>query len=99
MCEVKSGLPFSLRRSMRYGMRIVAVVFTGISICQSNLFPSLCHSLEIKPYGERCVALTNFKSPAGCGFMMICLKPGCSRSEEHTSELQSRQYLVCRLLL
>src|SRR3712207_160615 len=25
--------------------------------------------------------------------------PGGSRSEEHTSELQSRQYLVCRLLL
>src|SRR5258707_8952834 len=23
----------------------------------------------------------------------------CPRSEEHTSELQSRQYLVCRLLL
>src|SRR3712207_7590820 len=27
----------------------------------------------------------------------IC--PNNSRSEEHTSELQSRQYLVCRLLL
>src|SRR5438445_8179962 len=27
-------------------------------------------------------------------------RPGsCLRSEEHTSELQSRQYLVCRLLL
>src|SRR3712207_8643740 len=25
--------------------------------------------------------------------------PGVDRSEEHTSELQSRQYLVCRLLL
>src|SRR3712207_9544775 len=25
--------------------------------------------------------------------------PGGRRSEEHTSELQSRQYLVCRLLL
>src|SRR3712207_7615464 len=25
--------------------------------------------------------------------------PGFGRSEEHTSELQSRQYLVCRLLL
>src|SRR3712207_8644695 len=25
--------------------------------------------------------------------------PDYSRSEEHTSELQSRQYLVCRLLL
>src|SRR3712207_7277031 len=27
------------------------------------------------------------------------LDAGNSRSEEHTSELQSRQYLVCRLLL
>src|SRR3712207_8627384 len=27
------------------------------------------------------------------------LSPGRERSEEHTSELQSRQYLVCRLLL
>src|SRR3712207_7609598 len=26
-------------------------------------------------------------------------RPGGRRSEEHTSELQSRQYLVCRLLL
>src|SRR3712207_8044262 len=26
-------------------------------------------------------------------------RPGGARSEEHTSELQSRQYLVCRLLL
>src|SRR3712207_7133010 len=26
-------------------------------------------------------------------------KPAPTRSEEHTSELQSRQYLVCRLLL
>src|SRR4029079_17929551 len=25
--------------------------------------------------------------------------PGCGRSEEHTSELQSLAYLVCRLLL
>src|SRR3712207_6979466 len=28
-----------------------------------------------------------------------CSCPTISRSEEHTSELQSRQYLVCRLLL
>src|SRR3712207_7992404 len=27
------------------------------------------------------------------------VQPGPVRSEEHTSELQSRQYLVCRLLL
>src|SRR3712207_7186573 len=31
-------------------------------------------------------------------FAAIC-RVGAHRSEEHTSELQSRQYLVCRLLL
>src|SRR6476620_12585586 len=29
----------------------------------------------------------------------VQIRPGDPRSEEHTSELQSRQYLVCRLLL
>src|SRR3712207_7091916 len=33
---------------------------------------------------------------AGVRFDRLC---GGGRSEEHTSELQSRQYLVCRLLL
>src|SRR5690606_40568702 len=28
----------------------------------------------------------------------LCFDPGLSRSEEHTSELQSRENLVCRLL-
>src|SRR3712207_8396423 len=31
--------------------------------------------------------------------LRVFLEPGLARSEEHTSELQSRQYLVCRLLL
>src|SRR3712207_8776274 len=30
---------------------------------------------------------------------MMCICRTAARSEEHTSELQSRQYLVCRLLL
>src|SRR3712207_7640954 len=36
-----------------------------------------------------------------CGSMMpaYSLRSEYARSEEHTSELQSRQYLVCRLLL
>src|SRR2546423_10018176 len=36
-------------------------------------------------------------NPAHCG-PRIAL-PQCARSEEHTSELQSLAYLVCRLLL
>src|SRR3712207_8490564 len=31
--------------------------------------------------------------------IILCLNKMDLRSEEHTSELQSRQYLVCRLLL
>src|SRR3712207_8250697 len=33
------------------------------------------------------------------GKHVLLEKPIAMRSEEHTSELQSRQYLVCRLLL
>src|SRR3712207_7823301 len=35
--------------------------------------------------------------PSNCSVRLDAL--GDRRSEEHTSELQSRQYLVCRLLL
>src|SRR5258707_11524650 len=57
-------------------------------------------------------ALPDLSTPcAEAGWMKAMVDPsapgrGCSsiirtlrRSEEHTSELQSRQYLVCRLLL
>src|SRR3712207_7613077 len=37
-------------------------------------------------------------APAGDGVARL-FRRGPERSEEHTSELQSRQYLVCRLLL
>src|SRR3712207_8902625 len=36
--------------------------------------------------------------PSGRNSRILALG-ACTRSEEHTSELQSRQYLVCRLLL
>src|SRR3712207_7638284 len=42
-----------------------------------------------------CVAPMHQISVLGRFFAMI----SATRSEEHTSELQSRQYLVCRLLL
>src|SRR5439155_15553060 len=46
-----------------------------------------------------------FDVPAGIAFVDIdpetgkLATPNCPRSEEHTSELQSRGHLVCRLLL
>src|SRR3712207_9000350 len=36
---------------------------------------------------------------AGITGLVSAVAVAASRSEEHTSELQSRQYLVCRLLL
>src|SRR3712207_6946880 len=36
---------------------------------------------------------------SGPDLFVVCRSTGTRRSEEHTSELQSRQYLVCRLLL
>src|SRR3712207_8896545 len=42
----------------------------------------------------------SFKAESQHHFLLhALLNPTTSRSEEHTSELQSRQYLVCRLLL
>src|SRR3712207_7337999 len=47
--------------------------------------PSMQQALEL-PDGARSLVITAYSVTFG-------------RSEEHTSELQSRQYLVCRLLL
>src|SRR2546425_4049325 len=47
------------------------------------------NSILIRATGKRC-------RPTVCGRGR---QNGCSRSEEHTSELQSLAYLVCRLLL
>src|SRR3712207_7152140 len=37
--------------------------------------------------------------PAALAALVVIGAAAAARSEEHTSELQSRQYLVCRLLL
>src|SRR2546429_4051573 len=39
------------------------------------------------------------RNPPGGGRVLPANPCGCARSEEHTSELQSRLHLVCRLLL
>src|SRR3712207_7634124 len=48
------------------------------------------HARRRAPAGGRCATRTTDRA---------CATRQHARSEEHTSELQSRQYLVCRLLL
>src|SRR3712207_8318228 len=56
--------------------------------CASRRWPPGCFWPGPCSAGPRC---------GGCSRRRSSLSPW--RSEEHTSELQSRQYLVCRLLL
>src|SRR3712207_8023045 len=55
------------------------------------------------PLAGRVVHLTHRHYPPQGLVFDLCERSGAvgvlARSEEHTSELQSRQYLVCRLLL
>src|SRR3712207_7104199 len=76
---------------------------------RSTLFPytTLFRSGKTKDQAIIVVFLTVFVSSVpSCSILLFALlkdqdvlKEKILRSEEHTSELQSRQYLVCRLLL
>src|SRR3712207_8932836 len=76
-----------------------STLFPYTTLFRSGASPSEAHPLALRQPGtgrrRRDVAV---RVLVGLGV------PGChalpaGRSEEHTSELQSRQYLVCRLLL
>src|SRR3712207_6878343 len=70
---------------------------------------SLHDALPISVTFSRCTASRSVNKTIVCGpprstagllcISRMSLVGPSSRSEEHTSELQSRQYLVCRLLL
>src|SRR3712207_7457997 len=77
----------------------------------TTLFRSKCVSALVRQCGSdplphsRTDALTHFFHPSRYGTSITSPSYAATasgntvRSEEHTSELQSRQYLVCRLLL
>src|SRR3712207_7213250 len=81
----------------------------------TTLFRSLGELLTLEQHTGSVVSLDFLESPQGPALLsaggdgQAILWPAMSwtgapdhvahRSEEHTSELQSRQYLVCRLLL
>src|SRR3712207_8532052 len=70
---------------------------------RSTLFPytTLFRSADRFPYDRRQIGPGDRRySTFDCDALGVYLPLNrARRSEEHTSELQSRQYLVCRLLL
>src|SRR3712207_8674002 len=76
----------TLFRSAMGGGRSMA--FDAIVVGVGGMGSAACFHLARR--GRRVLGLERFDIPHAMG---------SSRSEEHTSELKSRQYLVCRLLL
>src|SRR3989442_9047926 len=69
---------------------------------RSTLFPytTLFRSLPLQPIHLAVELLDQRKVAVHCLVDDVVHRPGSGqRSEEHTSELQSRPHLVCRLLL
>src|SRR3712207_8886986 len=70
---------------------------------RSTLFPYTTLFRSWKISGNRVRTSNRKPGPCGrstpCGITAFTRSGAVPRSEEHTSELQSRQYLVCRLLL
>src|SRR3712207_7970134 len=54
---------------------------------------------RLRDVAERFRALFESDAAFDAFFPALSARTDLARSEEHTSELQSRQYLVCRLLL
>src|SRR3712207_7538676 len=69
----------------------------------TTLFRSGSFSADSAPLCASALAVVLVCSPCWLSFQFLRFRKKSARphrrSEEHTSELQSRQYLVCRLLL
>src|SRR5258708_28029080 len=63
--------------------------------CSSVRLSSMCQLSVMRPFW----ILTRSVAMKGIGWPLPCVCPNLPRSEEHTSELQSPDHLVCRLLL
>src|SRR3712207_8262220 len=77
------------------------VVPAAVASIVTLLEPLTATALATVLLGERLspTALAGGALMLGAVTALYLRRMGDSRSEEHTSELQSRQYLVCRLLL
>src|SRR3712207_7558082 len=86
-----------IRRPPRSTLFPYTTLFRSPPLVVARELPAAVQLLERKAVGGVAVDLVGRGEDEG-GVDGV-LADGLERSEEHTSELQSRQYLVCRLLL
>src|SRR3712207_7395120 len=82
-------------RAARPALSSDAVVI-NVTFSPHHGLPGMTHSGAARAAVE---ALTRELAEELAPVSVVAVAAGHFRSEEHTSELQSRQYLVCRLLL
>src|SRR3712207_8889765 len=83
----------TLFRSEMYCRRAPTLVASSCWLMPRRILHCFRPGIHKPLIRETCAA--SLSSQPACGSWVI----SDERSEEHTSELQSRQYLVCRLLL
>src|SRR3712207_8434575 len=94
------------RRPPRSTLFPYTTLFRSLDLERCSRRVDVVHVLELDPHRAR-ASLPIFSMMAAASSSGVRQRPSPSlvasrkvgRSEEHTSELQSRQYLVCRLLL
>src|SRR3712207_9211297 len=76
-----------------------STLFPYTTLFRSKGTPVIIFSLEDRREEAFAAGATEFVRKPSDLFVLFDAAKRLLRSEEHTSELQSRQYLVCRLLL
>src|SRR5690606_36861620 len=96
---VGKGLDMSLLGEMMFyaSFGLLPYAFPLAMLLASIMtFCSLGENYELLAMKSSGISLVRIMAPL---FIIAVLMTGIARSEEHTSELQSRENLVCRLLL
>src|SRR3712207_8453244 len=93
-----------IRRPPRSTLFPYTTLFRSCAVIRADLAGSYDRGVKASGRARRhireCSSCREFKtSLRTMKRQFAALSPIGARSEEHTSELQSRQYLVCRLLL
>src|SRR3712207_8054508 len=88
-----------IRRPPRSTLFPYTTLFRSACPGAGKFFPASCLPAACPAYAPALPAGTPCLHPSNHNGSLARISPSACRSEEHTSELQSRQYLVCRLLL
>src|SRR5699024_12399380 len=100
--SIRRTLSFTLFPTRRSSDLVLDEPMTGLDLTSMRIIDDVIHA-EVEEHGHSVILTTHDLDEAAAADHVILMDgkvvASTSRSEEHTSELQSRFDLVCRLLL